>query len=107
MYFTATAMIGMIALAGIVTRDSIILVDFIELAMRHGRPLFDAILESRVVRPRPILLTAGAALLSSLPITLRPDLLRTWLVTHLRLNRLNRLHAVRDPRLVLASERKA
>lgn len=71
-YFTATAMIGMIALAGIVTRDSIILVDFIELAVRHGRPLFDAILESRVVRLRPILLTAGAALLSSLPITLDP-----------------------------------
>lgn len=71
-YFTATAMIGMIALAGIVTRDSIILVDFIELAIRHRRPLFDAILESRVVRLRPILLTAGAALLSSLPITLDP-----------------------------------
>ena len=71
-YFTATAMIGMIALAGIVTRDSIILVDFIELAIRHGRPLFDAILESRVVRLRPILLTAGAALLSSLPITFDP-----------------------------------
>lgn len=71
-FFTATAMIGMIALAGIVTRDAIILVDFIELAMRRGRPLFDAILESRVVRLRPILLTAGAALLSSLPITLDP-----------------------------------
>ncbi len=71
-YFTATAMIGMIALAGIVTRDSIILVDFIELAIRHGRPLFDAILESRVVRLRPILITAGAALLSSLPITIDP-----------------------------------
>lgn len=71
-YFTATAMIGMIALAGVVTRDSIILVDFIELAIRHGRPLFDAILESRVVRLRPILITAGAALLSSLPITIDP-----------------------------------
>jgi len=71
-YFTATAMIGMIALAGIVTRDAIILVDFIELSMKHGRSLFDAILESRVVRLRPILLTAGAALLSSLPITLDP-----------------------------------
>ena len=70
--FTATAMIGMIALAGIVTRDSIILVDFIELSIRHGRPLFDAILESRVVRLRPILITAGAALLSSLPITIDP-----------------------------------
>lgn len=71
-YFTATAMIGMIALAGIVTRDAIILVDFIDLSMRHGRSLFDAILESRVVRLRPILLTAGAAMLSSLPITLDP-----------------------------------
>jgi multidrug efflux pump subunit AcrB len=71
-YFTATAMIGMIALAGIVTRDSIILVDFIDLAMKHGRPMLDAILESRVVRLRPILLTAGTAMLSAAPITLDP-----------------------------------
>jgi len=71
-YFTATAMIGMIALSGIVTRDSIILVDFMEQAVRNGRPLFDAILESRVVRLRPILLTAGAAMLSAVPITLDP-----------------------------------
>jgi multidrug efflux pump subunit AcrB len=71
-YFTATAMIGMIALAGIVTRDSIILVDFIEQAVRRGRSLFDAIMESRVVRLRPILLTASAAMLSSIPITLDP-----------------------------------
>ncbi|MEX2185161.1 MAG: efflux RND transporter permease subunit [Pirellulales bacterium] len=71
-FFTATAMIGMIALSGIVTRDSIILVDFMQLAERHGRPLFDAILESRVVRLRPILLTAGAAMLSSIPITFDP-----------------------------------
>ncbi len=71
-FFTATAMIGMIALSGIVTRDSIILVDFMEQAVRNGRPLFDAILESRVVRLRPILLTAGAAMLSAIPITLDP-----------------------------------
>lgn len=71
-YFTATAMIGMIALAGIVTRDSIILVDFIQLAVQRGRSLVDAILESRVVRLRPILLTAGAATLASLPITIDP-----------------------------------
>jgi multidrug efflux pump subunit AcrB len=71
-FFTATAMIGMIALAGIVTRDSIILVDFIQLARNQGRSLFDAIMESRVVRLRPILLTAGAAMLSSVPITLDP-----------------------------------
>ena len=71
-FFTATAMIGMIALSGIVTRDSIILVDFMEQSVARGRPLFDAILESRVVRLRPILLTAGAALLSAIPITLDP-----------------------------------
>ncbi|MFO0814191.1 MAG: efflux RND transporter permease subunit [Gemmatales bacterium] len=71
-YFTATAMIGMIALSGIVTRDSIILVDFIHQSVNRGRPLFDAIMESRVVRLRPILLTASAAMLSSLPITLDP-----------------------------------
>jgi multidrug efflux pump subunit AcrB len=71
-YFTATAMIGMIALAGIVTRDSIILVDFIQAAVARGRPLVEAILESRVVRLRPILLTAGAATLASLPITIDP-----------------------------------
>jgi multidrug efflux pump subunit AcrB len=70
--FTATAMIGMIALAGIVTRDAIILVDFIRQSVARGRPLFDAIMESRVVRMRPILLTAGAAMLSSIPITLDP-----------------------------------
>ena len=71
-FFTATAMIGMIALSGIVTRDSIILVDFMEQAVARGRPLFDAILESRVVRLRPILLTAGAAMFSAIPITLDP-----------------------------------
>ena len=65
-------MIGMITLAGIVTRDSIILVDFIELAVKHGRSPFDAILESRVIRLRPILLTAGTAMLASIPITLDP-----------------------------------
>ncbi len=70
--FTATAMIGMIALAGIVTRDAIILVDFIGQSTAKGRSLFDAIMESRVVRMRPILLTAGAAMLSSIPITLDP-----------------------------------
>ena len=70
--FTATAMIGMIALSGIVTRDAIILVDFIGQSVKKGRPLFDAIMESRVVRMRPILLTAGAAMLSSIPIVLDP-----------------------------------
>jgi multidrug efflux pump subunit AcrB len=71
-YFTATGMIGMIALAGIVTRDSIILVDFIHLSLARGRSLFDAIMESRVVRLRPILLTAVAAMLGAVPIIIDP-----------------------------------
>jgi multidrug efflux pump subunit AcrB len=71
-YFTATGMIGMIALSGIVTRDSIILVDFIHLSLSKGRTLFDAIMESRVVRLRPILLTAGAAMLGAVPIIIDP-----------------------------------
>jgi multidrug efflux pump subunit AcrB len=71
-YFTATGMIGMIALSGIVTRDSIILVDFIHLSLAQGRTLFEAIMESRVVRLRPILLTATAAMLGAVPIIIDP-----------------------------------
>jgi multidrug efflux pump subunit AcrB len=71
-FFTATGMIGMIALAGIVTRDSIILVDFIHLSLRRGRSLFDAIMESRVVRLRPILLTTATAMFSAIPIAIDP-----------------------------------
>lgn len=71
-YFTATGMIGMIALSGIVTRDSIILVDFIHLSLARGRSLFDAIMESRVVRLRPILLTTITAMLGAVPIIIDP-----------------------------------
>ncbi len=71
-FFTATAMIGMIALSGIVTRNSVILVDFIHLALRRGRPLVEAIVESCSVRLRPILLTAAAAMLSAVPIAVDP-----------------------------------
>ncbi|MHB8708109.1 MAG: efflux RND transporter permease subunit, partial [Desulfuromonadales bacterium] len=71
-FFTATAMIGMIALAGIVVRNSIILIDFIHHALRRGTPLKEAIIESGAVRLRPILLTAGAALLGNWIITLDP-----------------------------------
>jgi multidrug efflux pump subunit AcrB len=71
-FFTATGMIGMIALAGIVTRNSIILIDFIHLSLNRGRSLFDAIVESCVVRLRPILLTAAAAMLSAIPIIVDP-----------------------------------
>jgi multidrug efflux pump subunit AcrB len=71
-WFTATAMIGMIALAGIVVRNSIILIDFIRHRQRAGARLEDAIVESGVHRLRPILLTAGAAMLGAWPITLDP-----------------------------------
>ncbi len=71
-FFTATAMIGMIALAGIVVRNSIILIDFIHHALKRGTPLKEAIIESGAVRLRPILLTAGAALLGNWIITLDP-----------------------------------
>ncbi|MEW6273403.1 MAG: efflux RND transporter permease subunit [Thermodesulfobacteriota bacterium] len=71
-WFTATAMIGMIALAGIVVRNSIILIDFIRRRHAEGAPLEEAILESGARRGRPILLTAGAAMLGAWPITLDP-----------------------------------
>ncbi len=71
-FFTATAMIGMIALAGIVVRNGIILIDFIQHAVARGTPLKQAIIESGAVRFRPIFLTAGAAMLGAWPITLDP-----------------------------------
>ncbi len=71
-FFTATAMIGMIVLAGIVIRNGILLIDFIRTATARGRPLRDAILESGATRLRPIFLTAGTTMLGSWPITFDP-----------------------------------
>ncbi len=71
-YFTATAMIGMIALAGIADRNAILLLDFIKHVQARGASLHDALIESGAVRFRPILLTAGAAMLGAWPITLDP-----------------------------------
>jgi len=71
-FFTATAMIGMIALSGIVVRNAIVLIDFIGQARDRGQPLRDAIVESGAVRMRPILLTAGTTLLGAWPITFDP-----------------------------------
>ena len=71
-FFTATAMIGMIALAGIVVRNGIILVDFIRNAVARGASAREAVIEAGAVRFRPIFLTAGAALLGTWPITLDP-----------------------------------
>jgi multidrug efflux pump subunit AcrB len=64
-FFTATSMIGFIAGAGIIVRNSIILVDFIELKLRSGMPLARAVEEAGVVRFRPMLLTASAVLVGS------------------------------------------
>ncbi len=60
--FTATSMIGMIALAGIIVRNSILLVDFINQQVREGMPLVEAVVLSAVVRAKPIILTALAAM---------------------------------------------
>ncbi|MDF2154504.1 efflux RND transporter permease subunit [Vibrio sp. CAU 1672] len=70
--FTATAMIGMIALAGIVVRNSLVLIEFIQQSLARGSSLHDALIESGVVRMRPILLTAGTTLLGNVVITLDP-----------------------------------
>ena len=71
-FFTATAMIGTIALAGIVVRNSIILIEFIHHALRDGKPLKQALLDSGAVRFRPILLTAATTMLGAWPITTDP-----------------------------------
>jgi multidrug efflux pump subunit AcrB len=71
-YFTATSMIGFIALAGIVVRNSIILVDFILMKKREGAPLKDSIIEAGAVRFRPIVLTAAAAMVGAAVILLDP-----------------------------------
>jgi multidrug efflux pump subunit AcrB len=60
--FTATSMIGMIALAGIIVRNSILLVDFINQQVRAGMALEDAVIRSAIVRAKPIVLTAIAAM---------------------------------------------
>jgi multidrug efflux pump subunit AcrB len=70
--FTATAMIGMIALAGIVVRNSLILVEFITQAKNEGLALREALLQAGSIRMRPILLTAGTTLLGNIVIVLDP-----------------------------------
>ena len=64
-FFTATSMIGFMAGAGIVVRNSIILVDFIELRRSHGLPLREAVIEAGAVRFRPMLLTALAVVVGA------------------------------------------
>ncbi len=71
-FFTATSMIGFIALAGIMVRNSVLLIDFIELRLREGEALRQAVLEAGAVRTRPILLTAGTVVIGAFIILFDP-----------------------------------
>ncbi|HED64317.1 MAG TPA: efflux RND transporter permease subunit [Planctomycetes bacterium] len=71
-FFTATGMIGMIALAGIVVRNSIILIDFIQHNCALGLSTAEACIESGAIRLRPIMLTAGAAVMGAWVIVFDP-----------------------------------
>ena len=71
-FFTATSMIGFIAGAGIIVRNSIILVDFIELRRSQGMPLEDAVVDAGAVRFRPMLLTAAAVVVGASVILFDP-----------------------------------
>jgi multidrug efflux pump subunit AcrB len=64
-YFTATSFIGMIALAGVMVRNSVLLIDFIEIRLNEGIALKQAIIEAGAVRTTPILLTTGAVVIGA------------------------------------------
>jgi len=71
-FFTATSFIGMIALTGIMVRNSVLLIDFIEIRLRQGETMKQAIIEAGAVRITPILLTTGAVIIGAAIID-RPD----------------------------------
>lgn len=71
-YFSATSMIGFIALAGVMVRNSVLLIDFINIRLKEGVPLKQAILEAGAVRTLPILLTAGTVVLGAIVILFDP-----------------------------------
>jgi multidrug efflux pump subunit AcrB len=71
-FFTATSMIGFIALAGVMVRNSVLLIDFIDIRLKEGIPLDQAIIEAGAVRTTPILLTAGAVVLGAVIILFDP-----------------------------------
>jgi multidrug efflux pump subunit AcrB len=71
-YFTATSMIGMIALAGIMVRNSVLLIDFVKLRLDEGASLEDAVIEAGAVRTTPILLTAGTVVIGAIVILFDP-----------------------------------
>ncbi|NTU68380.1 MAG: efflux RND transporter permease subunit [Chlorobiaceae bacterium] len=71
-FFTATSMIGMIALAGIMVRNSVLLIDFIQIRREEGAGLKQAVIESAAVRTRPIILTSGAVVIGSVVMLFDP-----------------------------------
>lgn len=71
-YFTATSFIGMIALAGVMVRNSVLLIDFIEIRLKQGEPIKQAIIEAGAVRTTPILLTTGAVVIGAVVILFDP-----------------------------------
>ena len=71
-FFTATSFIGMIALAGVMVRNSVLLIDFIEIRLKDGIPLKQAIIDAGAVRTTPILLTTGAVVIGALVILFDP-----------------------------------
>ena len=71
-FFTATSFIGMIALAGIMVRNSVLLIDFINLRTEEGIPLKQAVIEAGAVRTTPILLTAGTVVIGAFVILFDP-----------------------------------
>jgi multidrug efflux pump subunit AcrB len=71
-FFTATSMIGMIALAGIMVRNGILLIDYLEARTAAGVPLKEAVIEAGAVRTRPIALTAGTVVIGAVVILFDP-----------------------------------
>ncbi|TWO32616.1 efflux RND transporter permease subunit [Seonamhaeicola sediminis] len=71
-FFTATSFIGMIALAGIMVRNSVLLIDFVNLRLNEGAPLKQAVIEAGAVRTTPILLTAGTVVIGAFVILFDP-----------------------------------
>ena len=71
-FFTATSFIGMIALAGIMVRNSVLLIDFVNLRVAEGIPLKQAVIEAGAVRTTPILLTAGTVVIGAFVILFDP-----------------------------------
>lgn len=71
-FFTATSFIGMIALAGIMVRNSVLLIDFINIRLADGIPLKQAVIEAGAVRTTPILLTAGTVVIGAFVILFDP-----------------------------------